>query len=231
MCAPFPSSHSSPVLSSPVALLSPPRLTTCIRITARSCLPPSPLPPPLSDVIGRIAPGWPLAGVSLAGCLGDQHAAVLGQSCAVGEAKATYGTGCFILMPTGPQPCASSHGLITTLAHCLAPSPASHPSPALQQPGGASGSGGEQQQQVEGELQGQGQEEAQGAGGALPSGCYPWPPAGSVVYALEGSIAIAGAAVQWLRDSLGVIQSAAEVQTLAQSVDNTGGVYFVPAFR
>ena len=117
----------------------------------------------------------PLAGVPLAGALGDQQAALLGQAClAPGQAKNTYGTGCFLLMNTGGAPRHSQRGLITTLAHKL---------------------------------------------GAAPP-----------VYALEGSVAIAGALTQWLRDNLGIIASSAEIEPLARSVPDNGGVYFVPAF-
>ncbi len=117
----------------------------------------------------------PLAGVPVAGILGDQQAALFGQVCfGVGEAKNTYGTGCFMLLNTGTEPVFSENGLLTTVAY-----------------------------QVDGE---------------------------APVYALEGSIAIAGALIQWLRDNLGIIESAPEVEPLARSVDDNGGVYFVPAF-
>lgn len=116
-----------------------------------------------------------LAGVPLAGMLGDQQAALLGQTCfRPGEAKNTYGTGCFLLMNTGEQPVESRHGLLTTVAYKLGEGPAH--------------------------------------------------------YALEGSIAITGALVQWLRDNLGIIGSSAEIEPLARSVKDNGGVYFVPAF-
>lgn len=116
-----------------------------------------------------------LAGVPVAGALGDQHAALLGQACLkAGDAKNTYGTGCFLLMNTGATPHVSTRGLLTTLAYKL----------------------GEEK------------------------------PA----YALEGSIAIAGALVQWLRDNLGVIDSSHEIEALARSVADNGDVYFVPAF-
>jgi glycerol kinase len=116
-----------------------------------------------------------LAGVPLAGALGDQHAALLGQACVnVGDAKNTYGTGCFLLMNVGETPRISTKGLLTTLAYQL--------------------------------------------GDARP--CY----------ALEGSIAIAGALVQWLRDNLGIIKESREIETLARSVPDNGDVYFVPAF-
>ncbi|XP_028779157.1 glycerol kinase-like [Neltuma alba] len=129
-----------------------------------------------SEVIGKVSTGWPIAGIPISGCLGDQHAAMLGQACLNGEAKCTYGTGAFILKNTGQNIVRSKHGLLTTLAFKLGPKAQTN-------------------------------------------------------YALEGSIAIAGAAVQWLRDSLGVIKSANEVEELASMVDSTGGLYFVPAFN
>ncbi len=117
----------------------------------------------------------PLHGIPVAGDLGDQQAALFGQTCYnAGEAKNTYGTGCFMLMNMGEIPVPSKSGLLTTLGYKI----------------------GDQK----------------------------------AVYALEGSIAIAGALIQWLRDNLGLIQSAAEVETLAQSVEDNGGIYFVPAF-
>lgn len=129
-----------------------------------------------SEIIGKIATGWPITGVPISGCLGDQHAAMLGQACRKGEAKSTYGTGAFILLNTGEEVIQSENGLLSTLAYKLGPKAPTN-------------------------------------------------------YALEGSIAIAGAAVQWLRDSLGVIASASEIEALASSVESSGGVYFVPAFN
>ncbi|MQL82956.1 hypothetical protein Taro_015449 [Colocasia esculenta] len=129
-----------------------------------------------SEIIGEIANGWALSGVPIAGCLGDQHAAMLGQLCKTGEAKSTYGTGAFILLNTGAEVVQSTHGLLTTLSYKLGPNAPTN-------------------------------------------------------YALEGSIAIAGAAVQWLRDNLGIIQTADEIEKLAEHVENSGGVYFVPAFN
>jgi glycerol kinase len=127
-----------------------------------------------SEVYGRIAQG-PLKGVAIAGILGDQQAALVGQTCfRSGEAKNTYGTGCFLLMNTGAKPTESKHGLLTTVAYKL---------------------------------------------GGLPAR-----------YALEGSVAIGGALVQWLRDNLGLIKTSAEVEELALSVEDNGGVYMVPAF-
>ncbi|HEX8939891.1 MAG TPA: glycerol kinase GlpK [Candidatus Limnocylindrales bacterium] len=116
-----------------------------------------------------------LKGVPVAGDLGDQQAALFGQTCfSAGEAKNTYGTGCFMLMNTGTKAVPSKSGLLTTLGYKIGDQPA--------------------------------------------------------VYALEGSIAITGALVQWLRDNLGMITSSAEVEALAKTVDDNGGVYFVPAF-
>ncbi|KAG2569276.1 hypothetical protein PVAP13_7NG378900 [Panicum virgatum] len=129
-----------------------------------------------SEKIGVVVNGFPLAGVPISGCLGDQHAAMLGQLCQKGEAKSTYGTGAFILLNTGEEPTESSHGLLSTIAYKLGPTAPTN-------------------------------------------------------YALEGSIAIAGAAVQWLRDSLGIIQTAAEIEKLAETVPDSGGIYFVPAFN
>jgi glycerol kinase len=116
-----------------------------------------------------------LKGAAIAGILGDQQAALVGQACfRPGEAKNTYGTGCFLLMNTGEKPIASTAGLITTVAYRMA------------------------------------NEKAR--------------------YALEGSIAVTGALVQWLRDNLGLIGSSPEVEKLAAEVEDNGGVYFVPAF-
>ncbi|CAN6573138.1 unnamed protein product [Malus baccata var. baccata] len=129
-----------------------------------------------SEIIGKINTGWPITGIPISGCLGDQHAAMLGQACRRGEAKSTYGTGAFILLNTGEEIIQSTHGLLSTMAFKLGPK-------------------------------------------------------ASTNYALEGSIAIAGAAVQWLRDSLGIIKSASEIEDLALQVESTGGVYFVPAFN
>jgi glycerol kinase len=127
-----------------------------------------------SEVYGA-AKSPALAGVSVAGILGDQQAALVGQACfRPGEAKNTYGTGCFLLMNTGEKPTASAAGLVTTVAYKI------------------------------------GKEKA----------CY----------ALEGSIAVTGALVQWLRDNLGLIGSSNEVEKLAAEVEDNGGVYFVPAF-
>jgi glycerol kinase len=116
-----------------------------------------------------------LAGIPVAGILGDQQAAMVGQTCySPGEAKNTYGTGCFMLLNTGTEIVQSKNGLLTTLCYKFGDQPA--------------------------------------------------------VYALEGSIAITGALVQWLRDNLGMITSSAEVEALANIVEDNGGIYFVPAF-
>ncbi len=128
------------------------------------------------DFYGRTLNSGPLRGsVPVCGNLGDQQAATVGQTCfAVGEAKNTYGTGCFMLLNTGEEIVHSRNGLLTTVAYQFGDRPP--------------------------------------------------------VYALEGSIAMAGATVQWLRDNLKLIETAAETETLAQSVDDSGGCYLVPAF-
>jgi glycerol kinase len=116
-----------------------------------------------------------LDGVPVAGDLGDQQAALFGQTCfQPGDAKNTYGTGCFMLLNTGTTPLPSKNGLLTTLGYQIGSQPA--------------------------------------------------------VYCLEGSIAITGALVQWMRDNLKMIESSAEIETLALSVENNGGMYIVPAF-
>lgn len=118
----------------------------------------------------QVVPGVPIAGI-----LGDQQAALFGQACfSPGEAKNTYGTGCFLLLNTGNQPVHSAAGLLTTVGYQL---------------------------------------------GSLPA-----------VYCLEGSIAIAGALVQWLRDNLKLISSSGDIEPLARTVEDNGGAYIVPAF-
>jgi glycerol kinase len=115
------------------------------------------------------------AEIPVCGALGDQQAALVGQTCFnVGEAKNTYGTGCFLLLNTGTTPTPSRHGLLTTLGYQVNDQPP--------------------------------------------------------VYCLEGSIAITGALVQWLRDNLRLISSAPEIESLAKTVEDNGGAYFVPAF-
>jgi glycerol kinase len=128
---------------------------------------------PSSQVYGNAV--GDLNGIPVAGDLGDQQAALFGQTCfSPGEAKNTYGTGCFMLLNTGTKIVPSKSGLLTTLGYKIGDQPA--------------------------------------------------------VYALEGSIAITGALVQWLRDNLGMIQKSADVEALAKTVEDNGGVYFVPAF-
>ena len=129
-----------------------------------------------SEVYGHTLPDGPFQGsIPVAGDLGDQQAATVGQICfEPGEAKNTYGTGCFMVLNTGEEIVHSKHGLLTTLCYQF--------------------------------------------GKERP------------VYALEGSIAITGALVQWLRDNLKMIDSAPEIEDLATTVEDNGGVYFVPAF-
>ncbi|MDA8395101.1 MAG: glycerol kinase GlpK [Candidatus Dormibacteraeota bacterium] len=128
---------------------------------------------PSSEVYGACKD--PLPGIPVAGDLGDQQAAIFGQTCyAVGEAKNTYGTGNFLLLNTGTSPIQSKSGLLTTLGYKIGDQPA--------------------------------------------------------VYCLEGSIAITGALVQWLRDNLGMISQSSDIEKLAATVEDNGGVYFVPAF-
>jgi glycerol kinase len=127
-----------------------------------------------SEVYGEAAVGG-LKGVPLAGILGDQQAALVGQTCFdPGQVKNTYGTGCFLLMNTGERRVPSAAGLLTTVAYKFGKAP--------------------------------------------------------VHFALEGSVAITGALVQWLRDNLGLIAKSSDVESLARSVEDNGGVYFVPAF-
>ena len=127
-----------------------------------------------SAVYGKAAVG-DLAGIPVAGDLGDQQAALFGQACySAGEAKNTYGTGCFMLLNTGTKPVQSKNGLLTTLGYKVGDQPA--------------------------------------------------------VYCLEGSIAITGALVQWLRDNLKFFDTSSDIEALAKSVEDSGGIYFVPAF-
>ena len=116
-----------------------------------------------------------LAGIPVAGDLGDQQAALFGQAAYdPGNAKNTYGTGCFMLLNTGTKPVQSKNGLLTTLGYKIGKNPA--------------------------------------------------------IYCLEGSIAITGALVQWLRDNLKLIEKSADIESLANTVEDNGGIYFVPAF-
>ena len=127
-----------------------------------------------SEVYGLAQPAE-VKDIPIAGILGDQQAALFGQTCFdPGQAKNTYGTGCFLLMNTGTEPILSKYGLLTTVAFQLGQNPAQ--------------------------------------------------------YALEGSVAVTGALVQWMRDNLGLIQKSSDIETLARTVKDNGGVYFVPAF-
>ena len=129
---------------------------------------------PSSCIYGKTDPAFLGGEIAIAGAAGDQQAALFGQTCfTAGEAKNTYGTGCFLLMNTGTKPVFSDNGLVTTIA---------------------------------------------------------WGLDGEVNYALEGSIFVAGAAIQWLRDELRLINSSAESETLAMQVEDTNGCYVVPAF-
>ncbi|MDQ2797709.1 MAG: glycerol kinase GlpK [Actinomycetota bacterium] len=128
-----------------------------------------------AEEYGTVRARGPLAGVPIAGILGDQQAAMFGQACLEpGEAKNTYGTGNFLLLNTGTDKVLSENGLLTTICYAL--------------------------------------------------------PDQDPVYALEGSIAVTGSLVQWLRDNLGLIRDADEIETLARTVEDNGGAYFVPAF-
>lgn len=131
---------------------------------------------PSSQVYGMTDGHLLGAEIPIGGAVGDQQAALFGQTCyAAGQAKNTYGTGCFLLLNTGETAVDSDRGLLTTIAWKL----------------------GDKDQ---------------------------------VTYALEGSVFIAGAVIQWLRDGLGIIAHASETEAMAREVDDTGGVYFVPAF-
>ena len=127
-----------------------------------------------SEIYGEVAAGSPLAGIKIAGMIGDQQGALFGQTCfEAGAAKNTYGTGCFMLMNTGPRVVESQQRLLSTIA---------------------------------------------------------WRVDGVTEYALEGAVFIGGAAIGWLRDGLGVIKSSGDVEALANTVEDSGGVSFVPAF-
>jgi glycerol kinase len=127
-----------------------------------------------SEVYGEVADPPGISGVPIAGMAGDQQAALFGQAChSDGMAKNTYGTGCFLLMNTGPRAVPSENNLLTTIA---------------------------------------------------------WQVGDAVEYALEGSVFMGGAVVQWLRDGLGLISSSEEVEALAAEVEDAGGIYLVPAF-
>jgi glycerol kinase len=129
---------------------------------------------PSSEIYGRVSTSLGPGGVPIAGIAGDQQAALFGQMCvSPGQAKNTYGTGCFLLQNTGERPAASRNRLLSTVA---------------------------------------------------------WQVGGKAMYALEGSVFIGGAVVQWLRDGLGIIRQSSDVEALALSVADSGGVYLVPAF-
>ena len=133
-----------------------------------------PEPKPSSCIYGEADPSYLGGPIPIAGAAGDQQSALFGQTCFnAGEAKNTYGTGCFLLMNTGEKPVFSKNGLVTTIA---------------------------------------------------------WGLDGKVNYALEGSIFVAGAAIQWLRDELRVIDSAPDSEYMAKKVKDTNGCYVVPAF-
>jgi len=128
-----------------------------------------------SEEYGKVRERGALAGVPIAGILGDQQAATFGQAClSPGEAKNTYGTGNFVLLNTGTEKVLSENGLLTTVCYKIG--------------------------------------------------------SNDTVYALEGSIAVTGSLVQWIRDNLGMIGSAAEIEEHARAVEDNGGCYFVPAF-
>ncbi len=151
--------------------------------------------------------------VPITGDAGDQQAALFGQGChSPGMAKNTYGTGCFLLLNTGSVAVASTNKLLTTTAWQL-----SAPLP----PGGG-GAGGEGECRAQSKV---------GASPTTPSPLTPPPQGGrGINYALEGSVFIGGAVVQWLRDGLRAIKTAADVEALAAEVPDSGGVYLVPAF-
>ena len=128
-----------------------------------------------SEEYGKVREKGALAGVPIAGILGDQQAATFGQAClSPGEAKNTYGTGNFVLLNTGTEKVLSENGLLTTVCYKIG--------------------------------------------------------SNETIYALEGSIAVTGSLVQWVRDNLGMIDTAAEIEEHARSVEDNGGCYFVPAF-
>ena len=133
-----------------------------------------PMPVPSSQIYGYTDPAFLGGAIPIGGAAGDQQAALFGQTCfARGEAKNTYGTGCFLLMNTGEKPVYSANGLVTTIA---------------------------------------------------------WGLDGKVIYALEGSIFVAGAVIQWLRDNMKLIDSAEDSEYMATKVKGTHGCYVVPAF-
>ena len=164
---------------------------------------------PSSGVIGVTDPAVFGAAVPIAGIAGDQQAALFGQGgLQTGDSKNTYGTGCFLLLNTGHRPAMAQNGLLSTVAWVLDP-------PAV----GAADAGGATP------TRGAVPESGAGAAAAAPTRR----PDPRVTYALEGSVFTTGAAVQWLRDGLGLIAEAAEIGPLASQVPDTGDVFFVPA--
>uniref|UniRef100_A0A2S2NA87 Probable glycerol kinase n=1 Tax=Schizaphis graminum TaxID=13262 RepID=A0A2S2NA87_SCHGA len=128
-----------------------------------------------SEVFGHMTDG-PLIETPISGCIGDQQAALMGQMCFLaGQAKCTFGTGCFLLYNTGRKPVISTHGLLTTVAYKMG----KHTDP---------------------------------------------------IYALEGSVAVAGSATKWLKDNLCIVDSYKSMEVMADSVEDTNGIHFVPAF-
>lgn len=168
---------TDPTNASRTMLMNLDTLTWNEEIVAEMTIPMSMLPEihSSSEIYGKGRIGGFVPGVPIAGILGDQQAATFGQACfEIGNAKNTYGTGCFMLLNTGTTPVPSKNGLLTTVAYKIGDQP--------------------------------------------------------TVYALEGAIAVSGSLVQWLRDNLGMIDSAPEIEKLAATVDDNGGAYFVPAF-
>jgi glycerol kinase len=169
--------YTDPTNASRTLLMDLDTLTWDESIAADMKIPMSMLPEirSSSEVYGQVRERGALAGLPIAGILGDQQAATFGQAClSPGEAKNTYGTGNFVLLNTGNDKVMSQNGLLTTVCYKI--------------------------------------------GDNAP------------VYALEGSIAVTGSLVQWLRDNLGMITTAAEIEEHARTVEDNGGAYFVPAF-
>jgi glycerol kinase len=161
---------------------------------------------PSSGIIAVTDPSVFGAAVPIAGVAGDQQAALFGQGgLKAGDSKNTYGTGCFLLVNSGDRPAAAENGLLSTVAWVLQPPGSAAPGPDRPAPAGA-------------------------ADRATATSPAPARPTGRLVrYALEGSVFSAGAAVQWLRDGLGLVTDAAEIGPLAAQVPDSGDVYFVPA--
>ena len=174
---------------------------------------------PSSHLFGETAAHHFGQPIPIAGVAGSQQAATFGQAChAPGSVKNTYGTGSFLLMNTGPTPHLSRHGLLTTIAWELGNRQSAIGNREMH------GSG----QPAAGSREMRDTAESGEADPLLPAACCLLP--SSLTYALEGSVFVTGAAVQWLRDELGIIRTAGEIEPLANSVPDSGGVYFVPAF-